>query len=251
MAIVSVGVVFQNLAANNPHVDVIRYHHKNEKWTLKHVNHFADALAIGFLDNGLIPGDVVLSWLPLHFSEQHILQFACSKAGLVLYNLDPTVACTDKESAKKSLAKALELTEANVLITQEAGNDVNYVHLVESVIPETRIFDFGEGMPFFTPRFPHLRFPIHTGFDYEDKGGMVPLKDMLCPSGQLSSYLGGFKIDGSTPLMGSLQVGSDGVPTGKGKVLTNEEVVKGKIWPEFNSILEKKYIEVEGVGVVF
>jgi len=27
-------------------------------------------LAIGFLDCGLAPGDVVLSWLPDHFAEQ-------------------------------------------------------------------------------------------------------------------------------------------------------------------------------------
>ena len=80
-----------------------------------------------------------------------VLQFACSKSGLVLYNLDPTVAITDPEAAKEALSQALTLTKANVLITQEAGSDVNYVRLCEAVIPELRIFDFAEGTPFVTP----------------------------------------------------------------------------------------------------
>ena len=183
---------------------------------------------------------------------QHILQFACSKAGLVLYNLDPSQAITDPEGSKKALAHALEITEANVLVTQEAGDDVNYIALVESVVPETRIFNFGDGMPFFSPRFPHLRFPIHTGFDITDKAGMEPLKHMLCPADTLGDQLQaiGAKVDGKTPLMGELTMGSDGLPA-KGKVLSNEEVYKSGKWPTFSSILKKDYVEIEGVGVVF
>jgi len=252
MATMSGGDALAKLATDSPHVDVIRYHHKNVKWTLRHVNHYSDALAIGFLDQGLQPGDVVLSWLPQHFSEQHILQFACSKAGLVLYSLDPAQAITDKEGAKKALAQALEATEANVLVTQEAGNDVNYVHLVEAVVPEIRIFNNGDGMPFFTPRFPHLRIPIHTGFDITDKPGMEVFKHMLCPANNLDTLLknSGSTLDGKTPLMGELVNGKDGLPQ-KGKILSNEDVVKTNAWPEFTSVLKKEYKEVEGVGVNF
>lgn len=171
---------------------------------------------------------------------------------MILYNLDPSQAITDPEGAKKALAHALEITEANVLVTQEAGDDVNYVNLVESVVPETRIFNFGDGMPFFSPRFPHLRFPIHTGFDITNKAGMEPLKHMLCPADTLGDQLQaiGAKVDGKTPLMGELTMGSDGLPT-KGKVLTNEEVYKSGEWTTFSSILKKDYVEIEGVGVVF
>ena len=105
--------------------------------------------------------------------QQHILQFACSKAGFVLYNLDPnpSLAKSNPEAAKAALSKALELTEANVLITQEAGDDVNYVDLTTGVIPEIRIFDFGEGMPFITPRYPHCPY----GFQHHRLGGDVSL----------------------------------------------------------------------------
>jgi hypothetical protein len=70
-------------------------------------------------------------------------------------------------------------------VTQEAGSDVNYVRLCKEVIPEIRVWDFGKGLPFLSPRFPHLRYPVHTGFDHEDKHGMIPYRHMLIPSGEL------------------------------------------------------------------
>jgi hypothetical protein len=256
MATISAGEALARLASDHPHQEIIRYEHKNVKWTLQHVNYYSDALACGLVDAGLQPGDVVLSWLPMHFSEQHILQFACSKAGFVLYNLDPNpeLAKSNPAAAKAALAKALELTEANVLFTQEAGSDVNYVDLTTGVVPEIRIFDFGDGMPFFTPRYPHLRFPVHTGYTIVDKEGMYAFKHFLVPSGDLDTRLratGGKALDGKTPLLGELVLDKDGIPVKKGKVMTNEEVFKANTWTEFSSILNREYKEIPGVGVVF
>lgn len=70
MATISAGEALARLANDHPHMEIVRYEHKNVKWTLKHVNYYSDALACGFLDAGLQPGDVVLSWLPEHFAEQ-------------------------------------------------------------------------------------------------------------------------------------------------------------------------------------
>lgn len=68
-ATVSGGSLLTQLATENPYKDVVRYEFKNRKWNLQHVDYFSDALATGLLDCGLQPGDVVLSWLPAHFSE--------------------------------------------------------------------------------------------------------------------------------------------------------------------------------------
>jgi hypothetical protein len=256
MATISAGDALARLASDHPHQEIIRYEHKNVKWTLKHVNYYSEALACGLVDAGLQPGDVVLSWLPVHFAEQHILQFACSKAGFVLYNLDPNpdLAKSNPEAAKTALAKALELTEANVLFTQEAGSDVNYIDLTTGVVPEIRIFDFGDGMPFFTPRYPHLRFPVHTGYTIQDKEGMYAFKHFLMPSNDLDTRLrntGCQALDGKTPLLGELVLDKDGIPVKVGKVMSNEEVFKSKDWPEFSSILNREYKEIPGIGVVF
>lgn len=180
-----------------------------------------------------------------------VLQFACSKSGLVLYNLDPALATTDPEAAKEALAKALTLTKANVLISQEAGSDVNYVRLCESVIPEIRFFDFAEGKPFVTPRFPHLRFPVHTGFDQDDKWGMMLFKHFVIPSGNLKDLLQGFTVDGSTPFLGELVVDAKGIPTGIGKIKTNDQVAKSGALQTFSKILNKEFHTVDGVGVVW
>ena len=63
------GAHLKELAEANPYKDVVRYEHKNRKWNLNHVDFYSEALAIGLLENGLQPGDVVLSWLPEHLSE--------------------------------------------------------------------------------------------------------------------------------------------------------------------------------------
>lgn len=169
---------------------------------------------------------------------------------MILYTLDPAQAITDREGAKAALARALTITNANVLVTQEAGDDVHYAQLCKEVIPEIRIFDFKCGMPFISGYYPHLRFPIHTGFEIGANYGMVPLKHMLVPSGQLKKHLDGAGITGNTPVYGELVLGPDGLPS-KTKLLTNDDVVKSNLWPTVTSILKKQYSEVEGVGVIF
>jgi hypothetical protein len=182
--------------------------------------------------------------------SQTILQFACSKAGFLLYNLDPAQATSDPEGAKAALKKALEITEANILVTQEAGSDVNYVRLCKEIIPEIRVWDFGSGVPFLSPRFPHLRYPVHTGFDHEDKEGMIPFRHMISPSGELPDLLEGHTISGATPLYGELKMSAKGFPS-IGKVMTNAEVEKSGVWPIYSAILKKDYQDIEGVGNIW
>lgn len=247
----SAGNLLTEMAKENAHVDVVRYEHKNRKWSLNHVDYYSDALAIGFLETGLEPGDSMLCWLPMHFSETMVLQFACSKAGFVFYHLDPSVAHENQDLARKGLAQALALSKANVLVTQEAAEDVNFIHLVEDVIPDIDLFDFGVGMPFVCPQFPHLRLPIHTGYDQLDKWGFLRLHHMIVPSDNLDQHLEGHVLNGSTPLLGQFSLDQDGIPTGIGKTLTNDQVVQENTWPTFTNVLKKEFHEVEGVGVVF
>lgn len=180
-----------------------------------------------------------------------VLQFACSKAGLILYTLDPALAITDPEASKQALKAALELSKANVFVSQEAGSDVNYVVLAQDVIPEVGIFDYSRGMPFVTPRFPHLRFCIQTGFDQDDKYGWLRLAHMVVPSNNLDQFVPPGSVTAQTPLAGHFVLDAKGIPTGLGKTLTNEEVVKGAVWPTFTKILKKEFHQVEGIGVVF
>lgn len=80
----SAGNQLADLTKENPHVDVVRYEHKNRKWSLNHVDYYSEALAIGFLETGLRPGDAVLSWLPLHFSESVSTRYEESTIQMIL-----------------------------------------------------------------------------------------------------------------------------------------------------------------------
>ena len=180
---------------------------------------------------------------------QMVFQFACSKAGLVLYTIDP--AGQDTESAQEALTAALTLTKANMLITPEAHDDVNYVRLTEGGIPELRIFTHETGLSFVTPRFPHLRYAVHTGFDQDDKFGWLPYKYFVVPSDNLDKLIDTSKLTDKTPLMGSLELDAKGIPSKLGPTLTNKQVMDKKIWPTYSAILEKQFHDVEGVGVIF
>jgi hypothetical protein len=169
-----------------------------------------------------------------------VLQFACSKSGLILYNLPPS-------PNSEALAKALEITKANVLISQETGQDTNYISVVEQAVPELRVFDTSVGMPFVTPRFPHLRLCAHTGFDQDDKQGWFSLRHLLVPTGE---KVGQDTVD-STPLAGQMHLDDKGIPTKIGVTLTNAQVVAQGAWPTFSKILKKEFHTVEGVGVIF
>lgn len=168
---------------------------------------------------------------------------------MVLYTLDPTLAATDPVKAKQALQAALNVTNANVLISQEADEDVNYVTLAEDVIPELSIFDYSVGAPFMTPRFPHLRVCIQTGFDQDDKAGWLPLRQMVVPSNNLDSFVT-TPPTADTPLAGELEL-KDGIPVAASKVHSHKAVMQSNMWPTYASILNKDFHQVEGVGVVF
>lgn len=81
----------------------------------------------------------------------------------------------------------------------------------------------------------------------------MAFKHFLLPSNNLDTLLrdsGSKGLDGKTPLLGELVLDKDGIPVKTGKALTNEEVFKAKVWPEFSSILSREYKEIAGVGVV-
>jgi hypothetical protein len=180
-----------------------------------------------------------------------MLQFACSKAGLILYSLDPMLATKSLSMAEDQLKAALELTKANVFISQEAGDDTNYVRIAEHVIPELELFDYATGMPFMTPRFPHLRLCIQTGFDQDEKEGWLTYKSMIVPANNLNTHIDVSKINDQTPLAGELIVDDKGIPVKLGKTLTNAEVLQKKLWPTYCKIVSGEWHLVEGVGVVW
>lgn len=192
-----------------------------------------------------------------------VLQFACSKAGMTLYQLDHRLAKTDPVAFQEALKQALILTKANVYCTPETHDDVNYITLDKLVIPELQIFRFNEGLSFISPRYPHLRYCIHTGFeDQPDKEAFIRIHHFLVPAGTVEEWLLKAEMDETTTLpmtpitphtalMGTLECNDRGIPVGIGPSLSNADVIEGNVWETYCKILKKEFHEVAGVGVVF
>ena len=101
-------------------------------------------------------------------------------------------------------------------------------------------------------RFPDLRLCIQTGFDQEDKWGWLRYRHMIVPAGNLDQVEPAtLNLNGETPLAGELKLDANSIPVSIGQTLTNKQVLQKKLWSTFSSILQKKYHEVEGVGVIF
>ena len=59
------------------------------------------------------------------------------------------------------------------------------------------------------------------------------------------------KLNDKTPLAGTFEVDAKGIPTKLGPTLTNKQVIDKNVWPTYNNILQKKFHDVQGVGVIF
>jgi hypothetical protein len=191
-----------------------------------------------------------------------ILQFACAKAGLLLYTLDPV-----QSSSTEAFAQALTLSQANIVIIPEAYNDINYIRLAEQVVVETRFFDFSTGSPFVSPSFPHVRLPVHTGFDQYQQWGWIPYRQLLVPSNNLSNYISGSSAStvsgGEIPLCGQFvydetKMNGSSIPIDITAPLTHSQimqqpppVIDSLGWSTYQKVLNKSFHVVDGVGVIF
>jgi hypothetical protein len=87
--------------------------------------------------------------------------------------------------------------------------------------------------------------------DQDEKWGWLPLHHMVVPSNNLDSHIDLKKIHSMTPLAGQFIFDPEGIPTGLGKPLSNAEVYKSRLWKTYCNVLDRKFHQVEGVGVIF
>lgn len=150
-----------DLAANLPHKDAVMYHKQNNmKWTFGELKKYSDALASGLIELGIRPKDTILSWLPSHTAEQHVLQLACSRAGFVLATLDSAV--TDEKVVGKVLKDSKSVAvfvqgdtripfevhdENGNVVDDDAGMDLLeydnvYTSTIEAIMPNLTSFEY-------------------------------------------------------------------------------------------------------------
>jgi fatty-acyl-CoA synthase len=104
---------------------------QNIQWTYEELNARADALATGFLELGLEPGDRIGIWAP-NCAEWTLTQFAAAKAGIILTTINPAYR-------KAELEYALNKSGCRALVQAKAHRGVDFARMLRELVTEKKL----------------------------------------------------------------------------------------------------------------
>jgi fatty-acyl-CoA synthase len=104
---------------------------QNIHWTYEDLNARADALATGFLELGLEPGDRIGIWAP-NCAEWTLTQFAAAKVGVILVTINPAYRKTE-------LDYALNKSGCRALVLAKAHRGVEFASMLGELIAEKKL----------------------------------------------------------------------------------------------------------------
>jgi len=104
---------------------------QNIRWTYEELNARADALATGFLELGLEPGDRIGIWAP-NCAEWTLTQFAAAKAGIILVTINPAYR-------KAELDYALNKSGCRALVLAKAHRGVEFASMLRELVAERKL----------------------------------------------------------------------------------------------------------------
>ena len=124
----TIGAQLDRTAARFPDNEALVVPHQNVRWRYGAFTEKVDEFAAGLLALGLEPGERIGIWSPNN-SEWAVTQFAASKAGLVLVNINPAYRLTELEYA-------LNKVECRALVTAESFKSSRYIEMLRQLAPE-------------------------------------------------------------------------------------------------------------------
>jgi len=127
----TIGVALERAARDWGDRPAIIASFQNIRWTYADLNARADALATGFLELGLAPGDRVGIWAP-NCAEWTLTQFACAKAGIVLVTVNPAYR-------KSELEYALNKSGCRAVVLAEAHRGVAFALMLRELVDEKKL----------------------------------------------------------------------------------------------------------------
>ncbi|HEY5107545.1 MAG TPA: AMP-binding protein [Caulobacteraceae bacterium] len=122
------------------------------RWTFAELAKRADALACGFLDLGLAPGDRIGIWAP-NCAEWTLTQFAAARIGLILVTINPAYRRAEVEYT-------LNKVGVKALVAAERFKTSDYVGMIEHLAPEALL---GDGTALQSAALPGLKLLIKIG----------------------------------------------------------------------------------------
>jgi fatty-acyl-CoA synthase len=123
----TVGAYLDEIAAVHGQREALISCGQGIRWTYAELQRYADHLAAGFLELGLVPGDRLGIWSP-NRAEWAVVQFAAAKAGLILVNINPAYRVLELEHV-------LRTAGCKALVTAARFKSSDYLEMIEILAP--------------------------------------------------------------------------------------------------------------------
>jgi fatty-acyl-CoA synthase len=170
----TIGGMFDQVVARYPEHEALVVRHQGLRYTYRQLQQAVDRCARGLMALGLRQGERLGIWSP-NRAEWTIAQFATSKIGAILVNINPSYRIYELEYALKQSGCAM-------LVIAPHFKTSNYTHMVAELAPELRDSRPGQLQ---AERLPELRTVIRLGDEHLP--GMYTWGDVMAMAGQVSA----------------------------------------------------------------
>jgi len=170
---ITIGDLLDRTVARFPTNEALVVRHQNVRWTYAEFGRRVDELARALMALGVERGERVGMW-STNRSEWTLTQFATSKIGAILVNVNPSYQAAELEYA-------LNQSGCRYLVLTDAFKTTNYNEILESVAPDLR-----KGTPgaLRLARLPELKVVVTLG---SARPGMLTWADVLARAGEVSA----------------------------------------------------------------
>src|SRR5262245_13001984 len=169
----TIGEMFDQIAAQYPEHEALIVHHQGLRYSYGQLQAEVDRCARALMALGLQQGERLGIWSP-NRAEWTITQFATSKIGAILVNINPSYRVHELEYA-------LQQSGCAMLVMAPQFRSSDYTEMLYTLVPELRNSSANQHK---VDRFPELRAVIRLGEERVE--GMYTWGDLMAMAPQVS-----------------------------------------------------------------
>ncbi len=169
----TIGDMFDQIVEKYPDNEALVVRHQNLRYTYRELQAQVNQCARGLIATGLKKGDRIGIWSPNN-SEWVIIQFATSKMGAILVNINPA-------NRVHELEYALKQSGCTAIVIAPEFKTSNYTRMMYELVPELSSSEPGQLQ---SEKLPDLKTVIRLGD--ESKAGMWNWNDLMNMAEQVS-----------------------------------------------------------------
>jgi fatty-acyl-CoA synthase len=170
----TIGEMFDQIVSRYPHREALVARHQGLRYTYHQLQTAVERCARGLMALGLQPGERLGIWSP-NRAEWTITQFATSKIGAILVNINPSYRLHELEYA-------LQQSGCAMLVLAPQFRTSNYTEMLEALVPELRDSRPNQLKP---GKLPSLRAVIRLSD--EARAGMYAWGDLMSMAADVSA----------------------------------------------------------------